>query len=182
MKRSLFFISLCLSVSVNFLHAQEIDQTNFVHYTKLQGLSHNFISGITQDSAGYIWIATHKGLNRFDGHFFNNFFKSSRDSLIPDNLIQSLRMQGKNEIIGTTLAGSFIINTQTRQHKFLIVPSDSSVYFWTNNGADILQDNKGHYIVSTRTGFFVFDGEGKIISRYDHYGAKDAGRLELLFG
>ncbi|MBS1598751.1 MAG: histidine kinase [Bacteroidetes bacterium] len=182
MKRLIFFILFCFFSAVNLLRAQQIDENNFVRYTKLQGLSHNFISGITQDAAGYIWIATHKGLNRFDGHFFNNFFKTSRDSLIPDNLIQSLHIQDNNEIIGTTLAGAFVVDAQTFQHRFLIVPSDSSVYFWTNNGSDILRDYKGNYLVSTRTGFFVFSQEGKIIARYDHYNAKDAGRLELLFG
>jgi len=182
MRRLSFLVSLYFLSSINFLFAQEIDENNFVRYTKLQGLSHNFISGITQDDGGYIWIATHKGLNRFDGHFFNNFFKTSPDSLIPDNLIQALVKPGQNEIIGTTLAGGFVINTQTLEHHFLIIPSDSSIYFWTNNGADILRDNVGNYLMSTRTGFFVFDKNGKIISRYDHYKSEDAGRVELLFG
>src|SRR5882724_11406625 len=73
MNRQLFFILLFFFSLIGTLRAQEIDENNFVHYTKMQGLSHNYISGITQDATRYIWIATHKGLNRFDGHFFSNF-------------------------------------------------------------------------------------------------------------
>ena len=73
----------------NQLHAQELDETNFIRYTRLQGLSNNFISGIVQDAQGYIWIATHKGLNRFDGKYFQSIFKSSSRSPLPDNQIQS---------------------------------------------------------------------------------------------
>src|SRR5229473_4415008 len=47
--------------------AQSFNENNFTHYTKLDGLSHNYITGIVQDSTGYIWIATNKGLSRFDG-------------------------------------------------------------------------------------------------------------------
>ena len=70
--------------------AQDLDETNFVRYTRLQGLSNNYISGIVQDSDGYIWVATHKGLNRFDGNNFMSIFKSSPRSPLPDNLLKYL--------------------------------------------------------------------------------------------
>ena len=31
------------------------------------GLSNNYVTNITQDKQGYIWIATESGLSRFDG-------------------------------------------------------------------------------------------------------------------
>jgi len=41
----------------NSLKAQEINEKNFVLYTKQQGLSDNAITDVTQDSNGYLWIA-----------------------------------------------------------------------------------------------------------------------------
>jgi len=162
--------------------AQAFDENNLVRYTKLDGLSNNFITDIVQDSSGYIWIATKKGLNRFDGKFFTNFFKSSENSPIPENRMVSLKLQNQNELVGTTGAGAFSYNTITRKHKYFIVPADSVIYFWANQGWQALKDQKGNYVVSTKTGLYVFNPSGKIICRYDHYRPFDAGKTEFWFG
>ncbi len=51
-------------------------------YTVDDGLSSNEIYQITQDSKGYIWLATSKGASRFDGSRFENF---SIENGLPDN-------------------------------------------------------------------------------------------------
>ena len=178
--RSLFFLITCI-VLFNLCSGQAFEEKDFSRYTKLEGLSNNYITGIVQDSTGYIWVATQKGLNRFDGKFFTNFFKGSENSPIPDNLIWSLKLQ-KNELNGTTASGAFYYNTVTGQHRYFIVPADSNIYFWANQGWQTLKDNNGNYVVSTKTGLYVFTPEGKVICRYDHYRPRDAGRIELWFG
>ena len=42
----------------------------FDHLTISDGLSHNTIYCIIQDQAGYIWIGTQDGLNKYDGYSF----------------------------------------------------------------------------------------------------------------
>ena len=103
-------------VGNNQVIAQDFDDNNFIRYTRLEGLSNNYISGIVQDSAGYIWIATHKGLNRFDGKTFQSIFKSSLYSPLPDNLLVSVHYQTPNEIVGGTRAGSFAFDPATGQY------------------------------------------------------------------
>jgi ligand-binding sensor domain-containing protein/anti-sigma regulatory factor (Ser/Thr protein kinase) len=176
---------LCITMLTSLCEVaagQEFDETSFLRYTKLDGLSNNFITAIVQDSSGYVWIATNKGLNRFDGKFFTSFFKSSENSPVPENLITSLSLQNNNEIIGTTGAGAFSYNTISRIHKYFIVPADSIIYFWANQGWQALKDRNGNYVVSTKTGLYVFNTAGKILSRYDNYKTSDAGRRELWFG
>ena len=173
----LFLALLCLKNS-----AQEIDEKNFTLYTKLDGLSQNYVNSIVQDSTGYIWIATNKGLNRFDGKTFINFFKNSENSPLPDNSVVLLRIQNNNEIIGSTIGGAFSFNTVTGQHKKFFVPADPIFYQWANRIFDALKDIKGNYVVSTKTGLYVFNDKGKIICRYDHHLPTDAGRTELWFG
>jgi ligand-binding sensor domain-containing protein/two-component sensor histidine kinase len=51
-------------------------------YTVDDGLPSNEIYQITQDSKGYIWLATSKGASRFDGRRFENF---TLESGLPDN-------------------------------------------------------------------------------------------------
>src|ERR1700722_17306235 len=104
--RIFVLLSICMLFAGNRLKAQDFEENNFIRYTRLQGLSNNYISGIVQDSTGYIWIATHKGINRFDGKIFQSVFKSSLHSWLPDNML--IRIHGKNnEIIGATRAGGF---------------------------------------------------------------------------
>lgn len=162
--------------------AQTFEEKDFTRYTKLDGLSHNYITGIVQDSTGYIWIATNKGLNRFDGKSFTNFFKNTENSPIPENLIISLHLQNGHEIIGTTVAGAFSYHTLSRRQQSFVVPSDPVIFFWANQAFQVLKDEKNQYVVSTKTGLYVFNHSGKIISRYDHYRAGDAGKVELWFG
>jgi ligand-binding sensor domain-containing protein/signal transduction histidine kinase len=180
MHQRFLFVGLVLSFYLQ-LKGQSFDEKDFTRYTKLDGLSNNSITGIVQDSSGYIWIGTKKGLNRFDGRSFSNFFKQTENLPLPENSITSLTMQ-ENEIIGSTSAGAFSYNTITRENKSFSVPVDSIIFFWTNQVWQTLKDNSGDYVLSTKTGLFVFNAEGKLISRYDHYVPQDAGRKELWFG
>ena len=174
-------IVICMA-GTHLCVAQDLHQNSFIRYSRLQGLSNNYVSGIVQDTSGYIWIATHKGLNRFNGKTFESIFKSSANSPLPDNLLIVLRHEPSNEILGATRAGAFAFVPCTGVFKKFIVPCDSLIFFWTNHTLDIVKDKKGNYIVSTKTGLYVFNPSGKLIKRYDHHTPRDVGRSELIFG
>lgn len=56
----------------------------FSHYTVEDGLGSNTVNGVCQDADGFIWMATHYGVSRFDGAHFKNF-NSSTDSVVVKN-------------------------------------------------------------------------------------------------
>ncbi|HUB59740.1 MAG TPA: histidine kinase [Puia sp.] len=174
---SLIF-GLCLCCSS---HAQWQKGTGFTHYTRHEGLSNNFISGLVQDSLGYIWIGTSKGLNRFDGRFFTSYYPGSPDLPLLGNSISQLKIMGE-DIIGSTDGGAFSYNTASHRFTTFVVPVDSLLYFWANQVFETSRDGKGNYLLSTKTGLFAFDSTGKIIDRYDYHHTSDAGRVELIFG
>ena len=178
--RSAFVLLLTITIASSY--AQQIDEKNFTRYTKLDGLSNNSVMSITQDSVGYLWIGTAKGLNRFDGQSFINIFKNQKDSPLPENAVTGLHMEDHNELIGVTTGGGFSLNTVTRENKHFVIPADSVIFFWTNQAWQMVKNKYGHYIISTKTGLYVFDNAGKIICRYDNYSPADAGRTELWFG
>jgi ligand-binding sensor domain-containing protein/DNA-binding response OmpR family regulator len=66
-------------------------------------LSSNMLSCMTQDKAGYIWIGTEYGLNKFDGYRFTNYLHNEEDSTsIANNVIVSLLVRRNGEVlIGT---------------------------------------------------------------------------------
>ncbi len=179
--RIFVLFSICVIFAGECLEAQDLEEKNFIRYTRLQGLSNNYISGIVQDSTGFMWIATHKGINRFDGKIFQSVFKSSPHSWLPDNMLVRVH-RTNNEIIGATRAGAFAFDPESGRYKQFIIPCDSSIYFWTNNVFDIGKDKKGNYILSTKTGLYVFSDTGKLVKRYDYHFPNEVGKLELIFG
>lgn len=61
-------VLLCLC-SVCLLYSQS--QITFRQLSVKEGLSQNSTVSITQDSTGYLWVATQDGLNKYDGRKFN---------------------------------------------------------------------------------------------------------------
>ena len=179
MRFPLIFLLLILLLAGKSLDAQEADEAGFTRYTRKEGLSNNYISGIVQDSLGYIWVATRKGLNRFDGRFFTGYYTGSPGIPLPSDNIQILKFQ-HGEIVGGTWAGGFAFNPVTGRYTSLIVFADSVIAFWANNIFDISRDSRGRYLLSTKTGLYFFDS-GRLIRRYDHYQPTDAGRVEMQY-
>lgn len=65
-----FFCLLVFFFTTTFNISSQKNNLKFTSITTEQGLSHNYITCIYQDSNGYIWIGTHGGLNRYDGYNF----------------------------------------------------------------------------------------------------------------
>ncbi|HEY4109613.1 histidine kinase [Puia sp.] len=179
--RSFLFLLFCACSIAFASNGQSFGDSSFTHYTRTEGLSNNYISGIVQDSLGYIWVATRKGLNRFDGRFFTSYYTGTAEMSLPANHISMLKMQGE-VMIGSTVAGAFVYNPGTRDYHRLTVPCDPSISYWANDVYEATRDRRGNYVVSTKTGLYVFDSTGVIVNRYDHYLPADAGRQELIFG
>ncbi len=46
---------------------------NISHYTVAEGLAVNWITSLAQDAAGFLWVGTRRGLQRYDGYEFVPF-------------------------------------------------------------------------------------------------------------
>jgi signal transduction histidine kinase/ligand-binding sensor domain-containing protein/AraC-like DNA-binding protein len=63
------------------------------------GLPQSFVSGLEQDDASFIWIATRNGLARYDGIQYKLFQHDARDSsTLASNLIIWLRKDNQNHL------------------------------------------------------------------------------------
>ena len=82
----------CLPILLLFncsLTAQK-DDLQFKVYGFEEGLTHRNVFKIQQDPFGFIWIATSKGLNRFDGKQFIHYLPSNRKHALPAEFIADL--------------------------------------------------------------------------------------------
>lgn len=73
--------------------------TNHQKFSVEDGLPQSFISGITQDKNGFIWLATLDGLARFDGRQFKRFhYKPGQSDGLSSNAIVNMYSFGNNQI------------------------------------------------------------------------------------
>lgn len=70
---SILALFICL---LNVVGAHGKIQCYFFHYTTENGLASNNVHDIVEDQNGFIWLATHYGISRFDGCSFRNYEES----------------------------------------------------------------------------------------------------------
>ena len=87
-----------------------------------QGLPEYYVSGIVQDKAGFVWIATRDGLARYDGRRFKLFRHQSRNPRsLSNNVITSLQLVSDSALLVQLETGtSQVFNPQTEQFKDLL--------------------------------------------------------------
>src|SRR3954463_7666454 len=89
----LFILSFLLVFALKS-SAQEL-QPAYKHFTTDDGLPSSETYRVLQDRKGFIWIATDKGVSRYDGYSFQNF--TIQDGL-PDNSVLNLFEDSKGRI------------------------------------------------------------------------------------
>ena len=62
----------------------------FQNLSLKEGLSNLSVHAITQDDLGYIWIATARGLNRYDGISFKQFYDGEKENSLYHNFVSNL--------------------------------------------------------------------------------------------
>src|SRR5215211_3468960 len=108
-RQQLFILLLLFPVSV-IGQTETFLEKNFDQYTTSSGMSNNTVTGIMQDSTGYIWIATSSGLNRFNGSRFVQFHSNNDNSSLAAEDLTGLTWLDKNRLAVFTV-GLHIINT-----------------------------------------------------------------------
>lgn len=89
------------------------------NYQTGDGLSHNSVWAVMQDSRGYMWFGTNDGLNRFDGLNFKIFRRNETDpSSLGNNFIHCLMETHDKKILVGTKEGlySFDPSVEKFQH------------------------------------------------------------------
>lgn len=147
---------LCLEAK-----AEDFPVFKFRHYTVDDGLSVNTVTGIIQDSRGFIWFATSAGINRYDGVSFRSFVPSCEELGIGRiNIIQSIAEAPDGCILAGTDFGLFIFNPEYETfRRFSLTAADgtgitSPVYdicTGTDGGKDVI------WVATYGQGIFCID-------------------------
>lgn len=109
----------------------------FQSITVKDGLPSNYVQAIEEDTDGYLWLGTDKGLARYDGFSWKTF---TTDDGLPGNYIGYIKKATKNSFwIGVGGKGLFLYNTNSKQaitvtkdyyHHYLQTDSSGNIFFY----------------------------------------------------
>ncbi|MBL4659522.1 MAG: response regulator [Alcanivoracaceae bacterium] len=96
-------IIFLLVISIQSAYAQtDIINKKFIpatFYSSKNGLPSNHIQDIVQDENGFIWLATSRGLSRYDSSEFLNFSKDKSDDYsLPGNYMEELLLMANGKL------------------------------------------------------------------------------------
>lgn len=107
----LYLCSLLLSLVLQLATLPCCGKYYFTHYQVEDGLVHNAVTSILQDSKGLIWIGTRGGLSRFDGYTFKTCKNpQNKFGRIGNNVITVITEDKKGMLWIGTGKGIFMYN------------------------------------------------------------------------
>ena len=93
-KGKLNLLFYCFTLSQLFLFSHSLAQTQYVRFHYLgteEGLTQAYVTALSQDPSGFIWIGTQDGLNRYDGYHIKTYKNNPNDTFsLPSNSITGL--------------------------------------------------------------------------------------------
>lgn len=136
-------------------------------YQTGDGLSHNSVWAVMQDSRGYLWFGTNDGLNRFDGLTFKVFRRNDTDTLsLGNNFIHCLLETGDNNILVGTKEGLYSYDPS--QEKFHHISLDGKGFGEDKTSVHSLKkDSHGKIWVGCYgQGIYCLSPQLKVVSHY----------------
>ncbi len=136
------------------LHVFDPKQKKFTqHFTVDNGLTNNYITAITEDPRGHLWVGTEAGISVFDPYRQTFSYYTQQNSALPDNIIRMLARDTKNQIwIGTESSG--LIHWVSQKNTFISYQHDlcRKNSLGDNTVASFLEDRNGNFWVGSYTG------------------------------
>ncbi|MGB5693236.1 MAG: GAF domain-containing protein [Flavobacteriaceae bacterium] len=131
------------------------------------------VNRVIEDSRSYMWLATDRGLFRFDGTVFEDFNTS-----LSSKYIKSLVAFDENNILFSNDTGVYRLNYEDKEVVISpYVEVDESISD-LDYPEDILVDSRGWLWISQRDGqVFLFDDKRKFVQRFSLFTKTDAAPI-----
>lgn len=129
------------------------------------GLSHNFVEDLYQDSDGFIWVATYGSLARYDGYEFVNFSinSSSADRQLKSNFVRKVTEDNFGRIWAASDGGIDVIKLSDLT---IVEPEDLTGVFKE------IKNNPIGYIAADKEGnLWLHNGDNITCLQFDNNGA-----------
>ena len=158
--RSSFFLLVasirCFLGCASICYGQ--DPIYFDHISTDDGLSQSDINCIYQDDQGFMWFATHDGLNKYDGYSFTIYKPENQPGSISSNLIfDIIGDKDGNLWIGTTGSGLNYFDRSTEKFTHYRYREDDEGSLSDDHVTAVHLDKKDRLWVATNKGLNMLD-------------------------
>lgn len=170
-QRILIFFICIVQLSPLFSESMErfFSQYNFRFISETAGLPYSFVSDIFKDSEGYVWVATHNGISRYDGYQFLNYSTQTKPIRLKNNFVHKVCEDNFRRLWIASEGGIDILNLDMYALVELSVPSDSPLRKLMNeNVSTVYKDKQGDVWISANKDLWCIelDAEGAIKNYY----------------
>ena len=115
-----------------------------------QDLSNSRVQCIAEDATGQLWIGTFRGLNRYDGHEYHQYFCTDDTMGLPDNQIKDILCDNNGRLWVATVNG---VCRYTRMDSFERIDVKSS----NLNIQKLMEDRHGRIFAYNGTEVMLYD-------------------------
>ena len=147
--RSTFYLTLLLAISLAVPGLALAERLPSRTYSMDDGLAHNRVKRIVQDSHGFLWFCTADGLSRFDGARFTNY--RVEDGLPAPSVNDLLETANGVYWVATNTVGVVRFDLRDERHYTLYPISREPV---TNRVNILYRDRAGALWAGTDGGLF----------------------------
>lgn len=132
-------------------------QFSFVRLTNENGLSNNVVYSTHQDSKGYLWIATHDGLNRYDGYEFKKFLHNPfNKKSIAGNMTIDMVEDEQGQFWVLTNTDLHLFNQKDESFERYALPV-GEINHSNQSASKIIDGNRRFLLLNLFNGLFAFD-------------------------
>lgn len=162
-----------LFIMITNLSVIGVDSANDLHFRNLgteHGLSNGAVHAILQDSRGFMWFGTNRGLNRWDGRSFRIFnYQPMNNTSIPGSRISALA-ETEDEMIwvGTYDSGLARYNPQLENFHIYHHAQDDVGSILDENITVLFVDSRDVLWVGTKNGLCWYDQQQDRFNNYQH--------------
>lgn len=116
-------------------------------------LSNQRVTGFAEDAQGYIWISTFRGLNRYNGYDFHQYYCTDDSLSLPDNQLNGLFYDSQDRLWALSVNGAAYYTTKDQFHQVQMKTG------LNRNGIQLVENSKGKLFLNQATSIAVFDEE-----------------------
>jgi len=184
MKRFLTILALlaCLNACHGGRNGQPLPHTGD-GLVLSDAISNQKVNAFAEDTDGHIWIATSRGLNKYNIHEYHQYFCTDDTQGLPDNQINDVYCGRDGRLWVATVDGAAL---RTETGEFRRIPYEGNF----GNFREILESPDGSILMSNAVSLFRFDPETEslrtVIADYNAYGLPAetwvGDRLYTLYG
>lgn len=168
MRNALLVLSiLLLYFSSVGAQTRDVSGYYFSHIDGRNGLSHNHVKSVIQDSRGFMWFGTRKGLNRYDGTSVRLFNCHDKKANKGNQVISALYEDKEGNLWVGTDNGIYIYNPVQDTFTFFSVETADGRQITDQWIEDIVSDREGNvWVVAPNLGVFRYHADKKELTHY----------------